>query len=111
MEPERTIERMQQVAAELREDIAYQIARVTHGVLVSIVRPPDWDYATTEKLNQMVYLMRETGVATPGGAIGVVPDGSDVYVAVTGLSLEACTIAAEHIASKAARVFAGESFT
>lgn len=109
MEPENTIAHLAKAAEGMRSDIAYQIARIVDGALISIVRPPDWSYETIEQLNRMIYQMRDTGSASPGCAIGTVPDGHDVWVAVTGMSAAACTIAAEHLATKAARIFTGES--
>lgn len=109
MEPDNTITCLAKAADGMRNDIAYQIARVVDGALVSIVRPPDWSYETIENLNRMIYQMRDTDSTTPGCAIGVVPDGHDVWVAVTGMSVEACTVAAEHLAAKAARIFTSES--
>lgn len=109
MEPHDTVALLQKAAKGMRGDIAYQIARVTHGALVSIVRPPDWSYDTIERLNRMVHQTRETGKPAAGCAIGTVPNGPDIIVAVTGLSTDACTIAAEHLAEKAARICAGES--
>lgn len=108
MEPYRTIELLLEAGEGMREDIPFQITREVGGILVSVVRPPTWDYDTVEQLNRMVYDTL-AGKTRAGCATGTVPDGADVIVAVTGLSDSACTIAAESIAAKAARICTGET--